>query len=149
MIEQVHIVQYQHLNSLDRLFGGQSMSWMDIVSGNVARRHARTRVTTASVDHIAFFAPSFLGDMLAISGRVTYTGRTSMEIQVVVEAERSEFKRDLIQRAYFIYVAIDEEGRPVPIPPLIVETDEEKRLWEFGEKRKALRLQRQELELGS
>jgi acyl-CoA hydrolase len=144
-IEQVHIVQYQHLNASDRLFGGQSMVWMDYVAGNVARRHTRCQVTTATLDSLVFYPPAYLGDQIIFTGRVTYTGRTSLEVQVTAEAENRGDSLALLQKAYFVLVALDDDKKPAPVTPLIVETEEDAELWAAAEKRKAFREQRREL----
>ena len=79
LTEQVQIVQQTHMNGYHRLFGGQLIAWMDVVAGVVGRRHTGMTVTTAAIDNLQFLAPAYVDDMIVITGRVTYVGRTSME----------------------------------------------------------------------
>ena len=115
------------------------MQWIDEMAGVVGRRHCRMHVTTASIDNLSFKAGAFKDNMIVLDGRVTYTGRTSMEIRVDTYVEDFDGHRKEINCAYLVMVAVDEEGRPVPVPGLILETDEEKAEWEAGKKRYELR----------
>ena len=81
MTEQVYIVRSQHINGYGRLFGGILMQWIDELSGIVSRRHAGTTVTTASIDNLSFEAPAYQDDMVVLVGKLTYVGRTSMEVR--------------------------------------------------------------------
>ena len=80
--QQVQIIMPQHINGASRLFGGRLMEWIDVVAGVTARRHAGCDVTTASVGRLDFLAPAGVNDTILLEGRITWTGRTSMEVRV-------------------------------------------------------------------
>ena len=140
---QTQIVLNEHINGAGRLFGGRLMEWIDIVAGVAARRHSGRNVTTASVDTLSFKAPAYLNDTGSIEGVVTATGRTSMEVRVDTYVEALDGQRSMINRAYLVLVALDAQGHPTPVPPLLAETDEERAEQEAGLRRNALRKQRQ------
>lgn len=133
----VEIIMPRHTNGSDRLFGGQLMAWIDIVAAVVARRHSGCEVTTAAVDHLTFEAPAFLNTTVLLEGRMTRAGRTSMEVRVDTFSESLDGKRARINRAYLLLVAIDSQNRPTAVPPLILQTDEDREEWENALKRKA------------
>ena len=139
MTEQVYIVRSQHINGYGRLFGGILMQWIDELSGIVSRRHAGTTVTTASIDNLSFEAPAYQDDMVVLVGKLTYVGRTSMEVRVDVYVEDADGMTKTINRAYVVMVAIAEDGTPLPVPGLIVESESERYEWQSGEKRYQLR----------
>lgn len=141
-IEQIQFVMPQHINGYGRLFGGQLMAWIDVVAGAVARRHANAEVTTASVDTFQFKKPAHVNDMIVLVGTITHVGASSMEVRVDSFVEHLNGARDLVNRAYFTMVALDEKEKPIVVPRLILETEEEKLEWEAGEKRTQLRKQR-------
>lgn len=149
ILEQVCIVEERHLNMFRHLFGGQAMTWMDLAAGGVARLYSGLEVTTVAVDDMIFTAPAELGDRLIVRGRVTNVGRTSMEVLVEVEIDAGgeADQRRLIQKAHFVLVALDGNNQPAPVPPLIVETEEERERWEAAEKRKVLRKERREMNI--
>ena len=130
LTEQVQIVQQTHMNGYHRLFGGQLIAWMDVVAGVVGRRHTGMTVTTAAIDNLQFLAPAYVDDMIVITGRVTYVGRTSMEVRLDAEIEERDGARTPLNRAYFVMVALDELERPTEAPGLILETEEERREWD-------------------
>lgn len=141
--EQVHLVMPSHINGSGRLFGGMLLMWIDEVAGVVAKRHSgQLTVTTAAIDNLQFKAATYVDDLLVLVGHITYTGRTSMEVRVDSYVERPDGMRYPVNRAYFVMVAMDEEGKPTPVPQLIVETEEQRAEWEGAEKRKEFRLQR-------
>ena len=140
--EQVQIIMPQHVNGAQRLFGGQLMAWIDVVAGVAARRHSGRTVTTASVDELSFLNPANLDDMVVLAARVTYVGRTSMEVRVDTYVERPDGRRDPVNRAYLVLVALDESGKPTEVPDLAVETEEERAEWADGERRRLLRKER-------
>lgn len=141
-VEQTQIVLSSHINGAGRLFGGQLMEWIDIVAGVVARRHSHHNQTTAAIDNLQFKAAVHLNDTLLLFGRITYVGHTSMEVQVDSFVEDMQGDRKLVNTAYIVMVALDENDRPVEVPGLIVETEEEKAAWAAGERRNMLRKQR-------
>lgn len=142
MAETVHIVRPNHLNGANRLFGGILMQWIDEVAGIVAKRHAMMNVTTASVDNLRFMKGAYQNEMVVIVGRLTYVGKTSMEVRVDTYVENKEGVRKAINSAYFVMVALDENDKPVPVPQLIIETEEQKAEWESAKKRREIRSQR-------
>ena len=140
--ENTYLIMPKHINGYGRLFGGILMQWIDEVAGIVAHRHAGSIVTTACVDNLNFKAGAYLGDTVVLIGRMTYVGKTSMEVRVDTYAEDADGTRIIINRAYEVLVAIDQEDRKLEVPGLIVETESEKAEWIGGEKRYALRRQR-------
>lgn len=142
MTETVHIVRPNHLNGANRLFGGMLMQWIDEVAGIVAKRHSMMNVTTVAVDNLRFIKGAYQNEMVVIVGKMTYVGTTSMEVRVDTYVENKEGIRKAINRAYFVMVALDENDKPVPVPRLIVETENEKAEWESAKKRREMREQR-------
>lgn len=140
--EQVQILTQKDMNGYNRLFGGRLMEWIDIVASVVARRHSGRNVTTAVVDTLTFRAPAHLNDTVILCGRITYVGRTSMEVCVETYVEHLDSSRTLINTAYVIIIAIDENEKPVEVPRLKLETEEEKAERTLAEKRAEIRRQR-------
>lgn len=128
--EQVQILTQSNLNGYNRLFGGQLMEWIDIVAAVVARRHSGCNVTTAVVDLLEFKEPAYANDTVIISGKITYAGKSSMEIKVETHIEELCGNKKLINTAYIVMVAIDENGKPTKVPQLELITDDEKREYE-------------------
>jgi len=139
--EQVHIIAPADVNSAYTLFGGMLMQWIDVVAGVVARRHCGGSVRTAAVDHLDFIAPAYINDIVTIAGRITCVGTTSMEVCVDTFVERlSEPNQRLhVNRAFLTMVAVDQNGKPTPVPELICETEAEKLDYELGMQRRAMR----------
>lgn len=141
--EQFRLLKYEDINGANRLFGGALMAWIDEVAGVAARRHCETDVTTACIDNLQFKEPAFLDDMIVIIGRVTYIGRSSMEVRVDSYVEDIHGHRRPINRAYVTMVALDENEKPKPVEfGLELRTAAEQLEWECGEKRAELRKQR-------
>ena len=138
----VQIVLPQHCNGYEkpRLFGGQMMAWIDIVGAVAARRYSQRPVTTVCVDHLSFIAPAYLNDTVVQEARVTWTGRTSLEVRVDSYVERLDGTRDRINRAYAVFVALDGEEKPAPVPPFVPETEEEKAEYRAALERREIRL---------
>lgn len=143
--EQVYLVRSSHINGYGRLFGGQLMQWIDELAGIVSRRHSGWGVTTAAIDNLNFKDAAYQNDMVVLEGKMTYVGRTSMEVRVDTYVEDERGFRKNINRAYVVMVAIDQNGKPMQVPGLVVETENEKIEWMGGEKRYQLRkIRRQE-----
>ncbi len=140
--EQVQILSLGVLNGYKRLFGGKLMQWIDIVAAVVARRHSGKNVTTACVDSLEFTSAAHANDTLVLEGYLTYTGKTSMEICVKTYVEALDGARRLINKAYVVMVALDENERPAEIPQLLCETEEEKAEWERARERSLTRKKR-------
>ena len=130
-------------NPYGNVHGGEVMKLIDAVAGAAATRHARARVVTARIDELSFLAPVYVGHLVTAKASVNHVGRTSMEIGVRVEAE-DMLTGNLVHVAssYLVFVATDDRGRPVPLPPLVAETDDERRRMKAAETRRSLRLQR-------
>ena len=137
--EQVQILTQAELNGYGRLFGGKLMEWIDIVAAVTARRHCGMNVTTAMVDSLEFGAPAYANDTIVLVGTVVYTGTTSMEVCVKTYIEKLNGKRELINRASLIMVALDENEKPTEVPGLICETEEEEREFLEGKFRSEMR----------
>lgn len=143
-VEQVFMVRPPHVNGYGRLFGGVLMQWIDETAGIVGRRHAEKLVTTASIDNLIFKSPAYQNDMIVLEGKLNYVGRTSMEVEVDTYIEDIHGMRRQINRAYVVMVAIDENGTPVPVPGLLIETDQDQWEWDNAEKRVELRKKRRQ-----
>lgn len=140
--ELVQIILFEHLNGYNRLFGGKLVEWIDVVAAVVARRHSNRNVTTAAIENLQFKEPAYINDTVVLQGRITYTGRTSMEVRVDTFVEKLNGEKTLINRAYLVLVALDENEKPVQVPQLILETDEDKEEWQAAIRRNELRKQR-------
>ncbi len=140
--EQIQILMPEHINGFNRLFGGRLMEWIDVVAAVVARRHSGCNVTTASIDNLQFKAAAYVNSTIFLVGQITYVGNTSMEVRVSTYVEKLDGMRYMINRAYLVLVALDDNDHPVTVPGLTLETEEEKLEWEAGKKRCELRKQR-------
>lgn len=142
--EQVQILTQSTINGYNRLFGGQLMQWIDVVAGVVARRHSGSNVTTAMVDTLVFEGPAYANDTVILTAYLTFVGRTSMEVCVRTYVEDLRGNRRLINTAYVVMVALDDDERPCEVPRLALETEEERAHWAAGERRRALRKERRD-----
>lgn len=118
----------QDANPAGNIHGGVIMKLIDTTAAVVASRHARCNTVTASIDRLDFHHPVYIGDLLFFRAGINMAGRTSMEIGVRVEAENyltGEVRHTA--SAYLTFVALDKDGRPTQVPPLVLETDDEKR----------------------
>ena len=140
----VQIVLPQHCNGYakPRLFGGQILAWIDITGAVAARRYTCRPVTTVCVDNLNFIAPAYLNDTVVQEARVTWTGRTSLEVRVDSFVENLDRKRTLVNRAYAVFVALDDDDNPVPVPPFQPEGEEEEQEYAAALARRKIRLQR-------
>ena len=146
-VETVHLVMSAHLNGAGRLFGGILMQWIDEVAGIVAKRHSMCNVTTASVDNLTFLSGAYIGDMIVIKGKMTWVGSSSMEVCVDTYVESPSGKRERINNAHFMMVALDESDQPVHVPRLILQTEDEELAWSHGVERQRIRKQRKRAKL--
>ena len=140
--EQQYLIRPTYINHYWRLFGGELLRWIDELAGIVARRHSNSHITTAAIDNLQFKAPVYAGQMVVLVGRVTYVGSSSMEIRIDSYVEELDGIRRPINRAYIVMVAIDEDGNPVEVPELELESEEQKMEYESAIKRKEMRKQR-------
>lgn len=137
----------QQANNLGNVFGGVILSLVDRVAAVAAIRHARKPCVTVSVDRVDFLEPIYLGELVIARASVNYAGRTSMEVGVRIEAENLiTGQRRHTNSCYVTYVAIDEHGRPSPVPPLQPETEEEWRRYRAAEQRRQRRLEQRQVE---
>ncbi len=137
----------QHANNLGHVFGGVILSMMDRTAAVAAIRHARCTCVTVSVDRVDFREPIHLGDLVIMHASVNYAGRTSMEVGVRVEAENLlDGARRHTNSCYVTFVAVDVNGRPVEVPPVIPETADEKRRYLAAQERRRRRLEEREAE---
>ncbi|KAM3824127.1 LOW QUALITY PROTEIN: cytosolic acyl coenzyme A thioester hydrolase [Vipera latastei] len=134
----IHLVGPSDCTMHGFVHGGVTMKLMDEVAGIVAARHCKTNIVTASVDAINFHEKIKKGSVLTISGRMTFTSNKSMEIEVFVDADRFVGEPQEPYRAvsaFFTYVSLSKEGRPLPVPQLVLETEDERRRFEEGKSR--------------
>lgn len=132
----------QHSNNLGLVFGGVILAMMDTASAVCAIRHARTTCVTASVDRVDFREPVHLGDLVIMKCSVNYVGRTSMEVGVRVESEDlTTGVRRHTNSCYLTFVAIDRNGRPIEVPRLAPESEDEIRRYEAAKARRRRRLE--------
>lgn len=128
-------------NALGTIFGGKIMSWIDIAAAIAAGRHARRVVVTASIDALHFLAPVKLGHYVHIRAMVNFTARTSLEVGVRVDSENPiTGEVTHTSTAYTTFVALDDHGRPTPVPAVLAESPEEKRRFEEAKKRRESRM---------
>jgi len=131
----------EHANLLGNVHGGWIMKLVDEAGALACMRHAQKKVVTVAIDSMTFRQPIRIGDLIILNAEVTYTGHTSMEVEVQVVAENPVTgERTHTNTAYLVYVALDDEGRPTTVPALIVETEEEKLRMEQAKKRQAYRI---------
>jgi acyl-CoA hydrolase len=144
-VEMSRIMQPPDANSWGNVHGGAILRMVDEAGGVVAIRHSRTQAVTVAMDRMTFKQPVHIGDLLTIRACLTYTGRTSMEVEAVIEAE--DLRTGVVRPAgtcYLVYVAIDDLGHPTPVPPLLLRTEEERARWRAAEQRRALRATHEE-----
>jgi len=128
-------------NTLNNLMGGRLMYLMDVVGAICALRHCNNGVVTASVDNVSFKEPIALGNIVTLQAKVTRAFHSSMEVHIEVWAEDIVQKKKIkSNEAFFTFVALNENKKPVPIPEVIPETDREKELYASALRRRQLRL---------
>ena len=131
----------RHTNLLGHLMGGQLMYWMDVVSALSAYKHAQRQVVTVSVDNISFKVPVRLGNLVHLEAQVARAFSTSMEVFIRVRGEDLRTgERFESNKAYFTFVALDQNQRPAQIPLILPQSEEEKERYDAATQRRALRL---------
>jgi uncharacterized protein (TIGR00369 family) len=134
-------MQPEHSNSLGNVHGGVILKLCDECGGIIASRHSRRPAVTVTVDSVNFLRPVLVGRLLHVHGLITWVGRTSIEVELRVEAEDLlTGERLLTNSAYFVYVSLDESRRPAPVPPLHLATEEERQRFAQGLARRQHRL---------
>jgi uncharacterized protein (TIGR00369 family) len=140
-INIAQLMQPEHANLLGNVHGGWIMKLMDEAGALACMRHAQRRVVTVAMDSIVFRHPIRIGDLVMLEAELTHAGRTSMEVRIEVQAENSMTgQRWHTNTAYAVYVAMDNDAKPIAVPPLIAETDDEKRRQAEAMERQARRL---------
>jgi acyl-CoA hydrolase len=146
-VEMTEIVMPNDANPLGTIFGGRVMQLMDIAASIAGFRHARCNVVTLSVDSLEFRRPIRVGDAVVLHAWLNWAGRTSMEVQVEVYSEDLiTGERARTSTAFFTFVAVDPDGKPHEVPPLLPLTQDEERRFEEAAQRRAERLRRKERE---
>ena len=141
-VERTELVMPGQTNAAGILFGGMGLAWMDVAAGVVALRHSGGPAVTASIDRVDFLEPIRLGDIVVMRAQINWSGRTSMEVGVRVETEDpTTGERRYTTKAYLTFVAVDEKGKPRPVPPVAPQTDEEKRRFEEAKARRQVRME--------
>jgi acyl-CoA hydrolase len=143
------LVLPQHTNALGSVFGGQVMAWIDIAAAIAAQRHSGLSVVTASVDALQFVAPVLKGWVVNLKASVNFTAKTSMEVGVRVDAENPQTgERFHTASAYLTFVAVGADMKPLPIPPIEPQTEEERRRHSAAVRRREHRLSLRALQQG-
>ncbi|MFB7597973.1 acyl-CoA thioesterase [Streptomyces sp. NPDC056160] len=139
-----HIMTHSDTNLLGTVHGGVIMKLVDDAAGAVAGRHSGGPAVTASMDEMAFLEPVRVGDLVHVKAQVNWTGRTSMEVGVRVLAERWNESAPATQvgSAYLVFAAVDADGRPRAVPPVLPETEQDKRRCQEAQIRRTHRLAR-------
>lgn len=141
------LMQPEHANIMGDVHGGWIMKLADEAGALAAMRHAQCRVVTVAIDQMSFHEPIRIGDLVTLNAEVTYVGRTAVEVRVAVLAENPiSGTQTHTNTAYLVYVALDDDGEPTPVPSLIAETELEQRRMEQGEQRQKHRRQQAERE---
>jgi uncharacterized protein (TIGR00369 family) len=135
------LMQVEHTNLHGNVHGGWVMKLMDEAGALACMRHSQTRVVTVAVDKMVFKQPIHVGDLVNISAEVSYVGKSSMEARIEVTAE-NPLTGDCVytNTAFFVYVALGPDEKPVMVPPLIIETEQEHRMVMEGKARQTSRL---------
>jgi len=144
-----HLVLPQDANPAGNLHGGVILKHIDTAGGVVAKRHTRTNIVTVSIDRMAFKQPAYMGELLTFKASLNHVGRSSMEIGVRVESENlrtGEVRHT--NSAYLTYVALDDGGKPTPVPPLNLDSEIAKRRYQEAILRRELRQKERDLENG-
>ena len=145
--ETSQMMMPQHSNNLGHVFGGVILSMMDTAAAVSAIRHSRQTCVTVSVDRVDFREPIHVGDLVIMKSSVNFVGKSSMEVGVRVETENLlTGVRRHTNSCYLTFVAVDRNGRPVAVPALLPETEDEKRRYEAAKGRRARRLEERNAE---
>jgi len=140
-ISIAQLMQPEHANNLGNVHGGWVMKLVDEAGALACMRHSQRRVVTVAIDSLVFQRPIKIGDLVILNAEVSYAGRTSLEAEVQVQAENPiTGERTHTNIAYLVYVALDDNGRPTPVPGLVAETEDDKRKMEAARQRQTRRL---------
>lgn len=141
-VEIAQVTMPEHSNAAGNVHGGYILKLVDQAGAIVAARHTHLNCVTASLDRMDFISPVFIGNLVFVKASINYTGRTSMEIGVRIEAEclRTGIHTH-VGSAYLTFVALDKNDKPTEIPQIVPETEQEKQRYEDAKERKKLRLE--------
>ncbi len=143
MTEMTELVLPNDTNLLGNLLGGRLMHWIDIAGAITASRHSNCVVATAALDSLDFRHPVRVGEMIRLKARITWVGNTSMEVRVDVYCENMRTGATIkSNKAYITFVALDDSGKPVQVPSLCLETEEERKEHTMAEQRRDMRLKK-------
>lgn len=138
--EMAEIVLPNDANPLGALLGGRLMHWIDLAGAMAAHRHSRNYVVTASIDHLDFLVPVHIGDLVILRSSVNRVFRSSMEVGVKVWVENYiEDDCRHVSSAYLTFVAVDAGGRHLPVPPVVPESEEQRRRYDEAGRRRDIR----------
>lgn len=136
---QSHLILPPDTNHQGSIFGGTVLAYIDEVAAITSMKHTGGNTVTVSMDSVDFLSPARVGDVLELESMIVYTGRTSMTVFVRVNSFQVKTgKRTLTTQSFVTMVGVDENGRPQPIPQIVLETDEEKALHEQVKRRREL-----------
>lgn len=142
-----HLMKLTDANPVGNVHGGSIMRMVDEAGGVTAARHVGRNVVTVAIDSMTFYSPIYVGNLVTLKASLNYVGTTSMEVGVRVEAEDVLTGQVMhTNSAYLVYVALDENGQPVEVPPLVPENPEEERRMEDGHLRQEERKRRRKQE---
>jgi acyl-CoA hydrolase len=145
--ETSELMMPEHANNMGHVFGGVILSMMDKTAAIAAFRHSRAPVVTASIDRVDFREPIHPGDLIVMQASVNYAGRTSMEVGVRVEAEDLlTGRRRHTNSCYLTFVAVDRNGRPIEVPEVKPESEDEIRRFAAAQQRRRRRLEERQEE---
>jgi uncharacterized protein (TIGR00369 family) len=137
------VMEIEHANNAGYVHGGTIMRLVDTASGIAAARHARRRVVTAAMDDMSFLSPVYIGDLLTVRAMVNDAHRSSMEVGVRVDVETVPTgDRRHVASAHLVFVGLDNDGKPAPVPQVIAESDDERRRQQQAKIRREQRLLR-------
>ena len=141
-VSMTELVLPSHTNAIGTIFGGTIMSWVDIAAAICAQRHCRKTAVTAHIDDLHFVAPVYKGWVVNLKASVNYTGKTSMEVGVRVDAENPQTGETFhTATAYLTFVALGSDGKPSAVPPVQPQTDKEKDRYEAAKDRVKQRME--------
>lgn len=137
------VMEIEHTNNAGYVHGGTIMRLVDTAAGIAAARHSRRRVVTAAMDDMSFLSPVYIGDLVTVRAMVNDAHRSSMEVGVRVDVETVPTgERRHVASAHLVFVGLDGEGKPAPVPPVIAESDDERRRQAQAQVRREQRLVR-------
>jgi uncharacterized protein (TIGR00369 family) len=138
-----HLMLPEHANALGNVHGGVIMKMVDEAGAICAMRHAQRPAVTVAIDSMTFRQPVHVGHLLSCRASVSYVGRSSIEVEVLVHAENPITGESThTNSAYVVYVALSDDGKPCPVPQLLIETDDDRKAWEAARARQEHRLGR-------